>query len=114
MYMPVGATFIICSLFLSYLAAPLSKEHLLKPINGEDLQKSVQKAAQRSQHILPQQLEVLLQKLKRPAVPITKLPIPTMEGFQLVPVESIISCKAESNYTFIFSKNKQKIIASVC
>ncbi len=87
-------------------------DYLLKPINREDLQKSVQKAAQRNQHILPQQLEVLLQKLKRPAVPITKLPIPTMEGFQLVPVESIISCKAESNYTFIFLKNKQKIIAS--
>ena len=38
-------------------------DYLLKPIDREELQKSVQKAVQRNQHPLPQQLEMLLQKL---------------------------------------------------
>ncbi len=35
-----------------------------------------------------------------------------MEGYQLIPAESIISCESESNYTFLFLKDKRKIIAS--
>jgi two-component system, LytTR family, response regulator len=87
-------------------------DYLLKPIDREELQKSVQKAMQRNKYMLPQQLEILLDKLKRPTLSITKIPIPTMEGFQLVPAETIISCQSENNYTFLFLKNKQKIIAS--
>jgi len=87
-------------------------DYLLKPIDREELQKSVHKAVQRNKHMLPQQLEILLDKLKRPSLSINKIPIPTMEGFQLVPAESIMSCESEGNYTFLYLKNKQKIIAS--
>ncbi len=87
-------------------------DYLLKPIDREELQKAVQKAVQRNKYPLPQQLEILLQKLKHPTIPVNRIAIPTMEGFQLVLAESIISCESESNYTFFFLKNKQKIIAS--
>lgn len=72
----------------------------------------MQKAAQRNQHPLPQQLDILLQKLKHPAVPVNKIATPTMEGFQLLAAESIISCESDSNYTYLFLKGKRKIIAS--
>ena len=87
-------------------------DYLLKPVDREELQRSVQKAAQRNKHPLPQQLDMLLQKLRHPTIPVNKIAIPTMEGFQLLPAESIISCESEGNYTYIFLKDKRKIIAS--
>jgi two-component system LytT family response regulator len=87
-------------------------DYLLKPVDREELQKGVQKAAQRNQHPFPQQLDMLLQKLKHPAVPVNKIAIPTMEGFQLLAAASIISCESESNYTCLYLKDKRKIIAS--
>jgi two-component system LytT family response regulator len=61
---------------------------------------------------LPQQIEILLQKLHHPTIAMNKIAIPTMEGLQMIFVESLISCASESNYTLLFLKNGQKILAS--
>ena len=87
-------------------------DYLLKPIDREDLQRAVQKAVQRRQHPLPQQIEILLQKLNHPISPLNKIAIPTMDGLQMIFVESVISCTSDSNYTTLHLKNKQKITAS--
>jgi len=87
-------------------------DYLLKPVDREDLQAAVQKAMQNSKQSLPQQLEILLQKLNHPTIPVNKIAIPTMEGLQMLFVENIISCSSESNYTTLHLKNKQKITAS--
>jgi len=63
-------------------------------------------------HPLPQQIEVLLQKLNHPTVAVNKIAIPTMEGLQMILIETIISCASDSNYTILYLKNRQKIIAS--
>jgi two-component system LytT family response regulator len=87
-------------------------DYLLKPIDREELQKAVQKVIVQSLSLLPQQIEILLQKLNHPVIAINKIAIPTMEGLQMIFVESIISCAADSNYTNLLLKNKQKIVAS--
>ncbi|MEO6914595.1 MAG: LytTR family DNA-binding domain-containing protein [Chitinophagaceae bacterium] len=87
-------------------------DYLLKPVDREELQRAVQKAAQRDQLPLPQQLDILLKKLRNPTVPITRIAIPTMEGFQLLAAESIISCESDSNYTHLFLKDKRRVTAS--
>src|SRR5688572_1474776 len=87
-------------------------DYLLKPVDREELQRAVQKATQRLHHPLPQQLEILLQKLHQPASSIQKIALPTMEGLQMIAVNSIISCASDSNYTVFFLKNKQKLIVS--
>lgn len=87
-------------------------DYLLKPVDREELQRAVQKAVQQSTNQLPQQIEILLQKLNEPTVPINKIAIPTMEGLHMIFVESIISCASDSNYTVFNLKNKQKLIAS--
>jgi two-component system, LytTR family, response regulator len=87
-------------------------DYLLKPVDREELQKAVQKAVQRNQHPLPQQLDILLQHLKHPSVPLQKIAIPTMEGFQLVAADSIVRCESDSNYTHIFLKDKRKLMAA--
>jgi two-component system LytT family response regulator len=87
-------------------------DYLLKPVDREELQAAVQKAMHISHETFPQQMEILLQKLNHPTIPINKIAIPTIEGLQMIFVESVISCASESNYTILFLKNKQKIIAS--
>ncbi len=87
-------------------------DYLLKPIDHEELKRSVQKVFFHLAHPLPQQIEVLLQKLKHPSVLINRIAIPTMEGLQMIYIDSIISCRADSNYTILHLKNNQKIIAS--
>ena len=87
-------------------------DYLLKPVDREELQRAVQKVSQRLQFPLPQQLEILLQKIHQPTSPIQRIALPTMEGLQMVAVNSIISCASDSNYTIFFLKNKQKLIVS--
>ncbi|NII24879.1 response regulator transcription factor [Pseudoflavitalea sp. X16] len=87
-------------------------DYLLKPIDRSELQIAVRKAVDRLQHPLPQQLQILLQKLYQPPPQVSRVALPTMEGLQLVPLDTIISCASSSNYTIISLKDKQKIIVS--
>ncbi len=87
-------------------------DYLLKPVDREELQQAVQKVVQRVNHPLPQQLEILLQKIHQPSSAVQRIALPTMEGLQLVPIQSIISCASSSNYTIFLLKDKQKITVS--
>ena len=87
-------------------------DYLLKPIDQDDLRKSVQKAINSTDHVTTQQIKVLFEKLNQPGIAINKIAIPTMEGLQMIFVDSIISCTADRNYTVIILKNNQKIVAS--
>ena len=87
-------------------------DYLLKPIDREELQKAVQKVIHRSHYPLPQQLEILLQKIHQPISSAQKIALPSMEGLQMVDVNSIISCASDSNYTIFFIRNKKKLVVS--
>lgn len=87
-------------------------DYLLKPVDREELQKAVQKVMQRSQRTIVQQVEILMQKLHQPAKSISKIALPTMEGLQMIPVDQIISCESDSNYTILLLKNKKKLTVS--
>jgi two-component system LytT family response regulator len=87
-------------------------DYLLKPIDREELKKAIQKIIQRQQPPLPQQLEILLQKLHQPGNPMLKIAVPTMDGLRMIQIDSIIHCASEGNYTIFFLKDKQKITAS--
>jgi len=87
-------------------------DYLLKPIDQDDLRKAVQKAVTSTDHVSPQQIKVLLQKINHPSLVVNKLAIPTLEGLQMILIESIIHCEADRNYTIINIKGKQKIVAS--
>ncbi|MFI5131688.1 MAG: LytR/AlgR family response regulator transcription factor, partial [Chitinophagales bacterium] len=87
-------------------------DYLLKPVDREELKAAMQKVIQRLQHPLPQQLEILLQRVHHPTASLQKIALPTMEGLQMVGVDSIVSCESDSNYTVFLLKNKQKLIVS--
>jgi len=87
-------------------------DYLLKPVDNEELQRAIQRVVQRSQKPIAQQLEILMQKFHHPSTPINKIALPTMEGLQMVPVESIISCESDSNYTILQLKGNKRVIVS--
>jgi two-component system, LytTR family, response regulator len=85
-------------------------DYLLKPIDTNELQNAVQKVIQRSQKPIAEQLEILMQKFYKPSVPVSRVALPTMEGLQMIAVDTIISCEADSNYTTLRLKDKKKIV----
>ncbi|MEX2234627.1 MAG: LytTR family DNA-binding domain-containing protein [Cyclobacteriaceae bacterium] len=87
-------------------------DYLLKPIDRVELQKAVQKVKHRLVRPQTQQIEMLLQKLSNPATPMLRIALPTMEGLQLVQIDSVICCTSDSNYTTFSLKGKEKIIVS--
>ena len=87
-------------------------DYLLKPIDREELLKAVQKVIQKSQKPIAQQLEILMQKISNPSVQYSKIAMPTMEGLQMIPVDSIVCCESDSNYTIVLMKSKQKLVVS--
>ncbi|HET6769135.1 MAG TPA: response regulator [Chitinophagaceae bacterium] len=87
-------------------------DYLLKPVDSEELQQAIHKVMQRSRKPIAQQLEILMQKFHHPSTPINKIAMPTMEGLQMIPVDSIISCESDSNYTILLLKNNKKIVVS--
>lgn len=87
-------------------------DYLLKPIDRNELEKAVQKIEQRSALPVNEQLQILLQKALHPAVIINKIALPTMEGLQMVFIDTIIYCESDDNYTALIFKGKKKIIVS--
>jgi len=86
-------------------------DYLLKPIDEEELKLAVKRTIQNLLPSVSQQLEILLQKI-RPSLVNSKIALPTTEGLQMVPIDTIISCSSDSNYTIFFLKGKQKIVVS--
>lgn len=86
-------------------------DYLLKPIDPKELIVAVQKI--QTQKTLPsaEQFEMLLKQVHQKSTGFQKIAIPTVEGFELIPAEEIVHCKAEDNYTHLYLKNKTKITA---
>lgn len=87
-------------------------DYLLKPIDREELQAAIGKAVERLQYPMPQQIEILFQKLNKTANSLNKIALPTMEGLQMVPTDMIVHIRSDSNYSIVVLKTKQKIIVS--
>ncbi len=87
-------------------------DYLLKPVDSEELQNAVNKVIRRSQKPFAEQLQILMQKIHAPSTPVSKIALPTMEGLQMIQVNSILHCEADSNYTILHLKDKKRIVVS--
>src|SRR5215210_4734695 len=86
-------------------------DYLLKPIDPEELVAAVHKVQSQSHLPSLEQFQMLLHQLQHKENEFKKLAIPTSEGFELVPVDQILYCEANNNYSFVFLKNKRKMVA---
>ena len=87
-------------------------DYLLKPVDREELEKSVQKVSKKINPVISQQFEILLQKINQPSIPVNRIALPTMQGLEFVPVESIVSCSSNNNYTEFLLIGKKKLLVS--
>ncbi|CAN5257063.1 LytTR family DNA-binding domain-containing protein [soil metagenome] len=86
-------------------------DYLLKPIDPKDLIAAIHKVETQKKLPGEEQFKMLLDKMHDKEVIYTKIPVPTSDGFELVPVDEIIRCEASDNYTFFYLKGKKKITA---
>lgn len=88
-------------------------DYLLKPIDPKELQTAVSKALQRStSSTIPAQLDILMEQWRKPASLTNRIALPTLDGLQMVQVDQIVSCLANSNYTTVCMKDHSKIVVS--
>ncbi len=84
--------------------------YLLKPIDIDELVKAVDKIkSERAEKNYTQHAKVLIDNLRSGAP--QKIMLPTMEGFEIVNIQSIQYCEAEDNFTkFHFEDQKPLLI----
>jgi two-component system LytT family response regulator len=87
-------------------------DYLLKPIDRLELQVATKKATERLCHPLPEQIKILIQNFHNQANKVNRIALPTMEGVQLIPIDSIITCASKSNYTILYLKENKKLMVS--
>ncbi|MGC4234040.1 MAG: LytTR family DNA-binding domain-containing protein [Niabella sp.] len=90
-------------------------DFLLKPYNTHCIQRVAQKIKQQKESTsISKKFDYLLgnvEQLKQYTTP-KKIIVPTVNGFELLPVIDILRCQSEINYTTIFLKDKQKLVVA--
>jgi two-component system LytT family response regulator len=72
--------------------------YLLKPIDIDELIKAVEKIkVERKEHHYTRHAKILLENMRSGST--QKIMLPTMEGFEIVPIQSIQFCEAVDNFT---------------
>ncbi len=88
-----------------------SLDYLLKPIDLEELQVAVEKAKTvKDKKAYSNQLKSLLQNLSHQQL--TKICLPTAEGFEFINTDEISHCEASGSYTNFILTNGKKILVS--
>ena len=86
-------------------------DYLLKPIDPKELIAAVHKVQTQKKLPGPEQFEMLMNQVKHKENGFTKIAVPTIEGFELIPAADVMRCEADDNYTHLFLKNGAKIVA---
>src|SRR4029077_1391994 len=73
-------------------------DYLLKPIDPEELVAAVHKVEEQKSRPLSEQFRAMIEQIQNRNRGITKIGIPTTEGFELIPADHIVYCEANNNY----------------
>ena len=87
-------------------------DYLLKPVDPKELIVAVHRINRQKNNPTNEQLQMLMSQLQHKESKLTKIAVPTSDGFELIPADQIVRCEAVDNYTHLFLKNKIRIIAS--
>ncbi|MFT3935579.1 MAG: LytTR family DNA-binding domain-containing protein [Chitinophagaceae bacterium] len=87
-------------------------DYLLKPIDPAELSAAVRKFDRQPSSSYNAQIRHLLEQVNGKNAAFSKLAVPTAEGFEFIPIDTLIRCEANDNYTHFYLRNGKKIIAS--
>lgn len=86
--------------------------YLLKPVDPDDLQKTIKRIEEKKSSTSREQLNLLLQNLKNLSQPVQRIALSTSDGLIFVETKDIMYCQAESNYTNVKLTNGKKILVA--
>lgn len=88
-------------------------DYLLKPVDGEELKKAVEKVKANQQlRQSKEQVDFLLTNLQSGNTGFSKIALPTIKGLDFLSVEEIMYCEADGNYTSIHTEQKETYVIS--
>lgn len=89
-------------------------DYLLKPIDGIELKKSLDKVQMRKTHEMsPKHIEFLMEQLENTKRNTVKtIALPTYEGYVFVKLRDIIYCQSDNNYTKVFMGEGKNLLIS--
>ena len=88
-------------------------DYLIKPIDKDELLEAINKFLNRTQRDSLKQLSALLTHIRKSNdLSFQKIALPTLHGYELVPLNNIIFCESSSNYTDIHLNNGQHMLIS--
>ena len=86
-------------------------DYLLKPIDPKELVTAVHKVEAHKTPPSAEQFQMLMDQIQHKEKGFTKIAVPTFEGFELIPIDQVLRCEADDNYSYLFLKNKNKVTA---
>jgi len=90
-------------------------DYLMKPIDADEFQSAVKKAVERiteNKAGMKERAGALMQQLRVPDKFPDRVVIPSAEGYFVIPVQEIIYCHSNSNYTEFQLTNNRRITSS--
>jgi two-component system LytT family response regulator len=88
-------------------------DYLVKPVDRDELCGAVYKIINRTRTESLKQFTALLTHIRKSNdLSFQKIALPTLHGYELVPLNNITYCESKSNYTNIYLNNSQQILVS--
>ncbi len=88
-------------------------DYLIKPVDKDELREAINKFINRTQRDSLKQLNALLTHIRKSNdLSFQKIALPTLHGYELVPLTNIMYCESSSNYTNIHLNNGQHLLIS--
>ena len=88
-------------------------DYLMKPIDKDELRKAIDKHLHDAQRDSLKQLAALLSHIKKSNdLSFQKIALPTMHSYELVPLNNIIVCESNNNYTDVRLNSGQHFLIS--
>jgi two-component system LytT family response regulator len=88
-------------------------DYLLKPVTIKDLIDAVNKAKMAIDDNKDAHFQALFDIIKKPQQKTNRIVIPVQDGYRLVPVDQIMFCQAQKEYTYIHQVNGEVICSSL-
>jgi two-component system, LytTR family, response regulator len=88
-------------------------DYLVKPIDKDELREAIDKLLQRKKNNSVNQIAALLTHIRKSSdLSFQKVALPTLHGYELVSLQSIMVCESNSNYTNIQLGEGKRLLIS--
>jgi len=88
-------------------------DYLLKPVNFIELRDTLKRYEKIDSRSVPmKKIEQLIHSIQPSVLPQEKIALPTLQGFQMERINSILYCEADQNYTRIFTIRGDNLLVS--